>query len=235
MAALESADLQNSARARLASQSDQPAGPIILPPFCGKLSEDEGLELSNQNFRQLIENSPNTIKILLSQMQRKPAFRTQHLPAQFASKANSYFFKGKIVTLLSQLRATPPFPTPHLLAQFTYKAYEDYRTGETDAQYETRLGLPDGWKLLTAASNVSKTNCYFEAAYWHPNYQQVVIAYRSTASLGALWTDVKGVLLDQFVHKWILPALLHIRLLKCCEKLNGNIRSVSNFSLPATF
>jgi hypothetical protein len=201
MTALESADLQNSATACLVLQTDRPTEPILLPPFSGKLSEDEELKLSNHNFKQLIENSHNTIKDLLSQVQRKPAFSTLHLPAQFASKASCYFFKGKIVTPLSQLRATPAFPTPHVLAHFAYKAYEDYRASETDAQYERRLALPDGWKLLTAASNGSKTNGYFGAAYWNLEHQQVVIAHRGTANLGALWTDVKGVYLNQFVSQ----------------------------------
>jgi hypothetical protein len=67
-------------------------------------------------------------------------------------------FKDKNITPLGQLPATPPFPTPHLLAQFAYKAYEIYNTGETDAHYETRLALPDGWKLLTTASNIRWNN-----------------------------------------------------------------------------
>jgi hypothetical protein len=111
------------------------------------------------------------------------------------------FFKDKNITPLSQLTATPPFPTPHVLAQFASKAYRDYKSRETDAQYETRLVLPDGWKLLTTASNSSKTNGYFGAADWHPEHQQVVIAHRGTdpTNVGALWTDLKGVLLNHFV------------------------------------
>jgi hypothetical protein len=90
------------------------------------------------------------------------------------------FFKEKSITPLSQLKATPLFPTPYVLAQFASKTYTDYETRETDAQYETRLALPDGWELLTTASNSSKTNGYFGAAYWHPEHQQVVIAHRGT-------------------------------------------------------
>jgi len=75
-----------------------------------------------------------------------------------------------------------------VLAQFVSKTHTDYKTGETDAQYETRLALPDGWKVLTTAFNGSKTNGYFGAAYWHPEHQQVVIAHRGTklTNLGAL-------------------------------------------------
>jgi len=105
------------------------------------------------------------------------------------------FFREKTITPLSQLRTTPSFPTPYVLAQLASKAYEDYKRGETDAQYETRLALPDGWKLLTTASNSSKSNGYFGAAYWHPENQQVVIAHRGTklTNLGAIFTDVVGV------------------------------------------
>jgi len=110
-------------------------------------------------------------------------------------------FNGKIVTPLSQLTATPAFPTPHVLAQFASKAYRVYKPGETDSQYETRLDLPDGWKLLTRASNGRRKNGYFGAAYWHPEHQQVVIAHRGTkpSNLGALWTDAVGVFLNKHV------------------------------------
>ena len=194
MSALQCTDLQDE-RGLVASESNQPARTCVLPPFSGKLSADEGLKLSNQNFKQLIENSLNTI----SQMQKKPAFPALHLPAQFASKANYHFHKGKIVTPLSQLTATPAFPTPHVLAQLAFKAYEDYKVEENDTQYESRLALPDGWKLLTTASNFSLTNGYFGVAYWHPEHQQVVIAHRGTANLADLWTDLKGVLCNKYV------------------------------------
>ena len=166
MSALENADMQNSATGRLASESDQPAGQSFLTPFCGKLNVDEKLKLSNENFKQLIENSFNTNK-----------------------------------TPLSQLTTTPAFPTPHVLAQFASKTYRDYKTGEIDAQYETRLAILDGWKLLTTASNNRGKNGYFGAAYWHPEHQQVVIAHRGTKlkNFGALWTDAFGVFLKNHV------------------------------------
>ena len=114
------------------------------------------------------------------------------------------FFKDKNLTPLSQLTATPAFPTPHVLAQFASKAYKDYEEEEdTDAQYETRLALPDGWKLLKTASNERRKNGYFGAAYWHPEHQQVVTAQRGTdpTNLGALWLDLKGVLSNMYVWK----------------------------------
>jgi hypothetical protein len=90
-----------------------------------------------------------------------------------------------------------------VLAQFASKAYKDYEKQETDDQYETRLALPEGWKLLTTAFNISKANGYFGAAYWHPENQQVVIAHRGTdpTNLGALWTDLKGVLFNHYVSQ----------------------------------
>ena len=111
------------------------------------------------------------------------------------------FFRHKNITPLSQLAATSPFPTLHVLAQFASKTYRDYKKRETDAQYETRLDLPDGWKLLTTASNSSKTNGYFGAAYWHPEHQQVVIAHQGTklTNLGAIFTDVVGVMFQHHV------------------------------------
>jgi hypothetical protein len=118
----------------------------------------------------------------------------------FKQKIDVYF-QSKKLTPLIQLKATPHFPTPHVLAQFASKAYRDKNARETDAQYETRLDLPDGWKLLTTASNGRRNNGYFGAAFWHPEHQQVVIAHRGTdpKSLGAMWTDLKGVELNQYV------------------------------------
>jgi uncharacterized protein YutD len=44
-------------------------------------------------------------------------------------------------------------------------------------------------------------NGYFGAAYWHPEHQQVVIAHRGAdlQNVGALWTDLKGVVLNHYV------------------------------------
>jgi hypothetical protein len=79
----------------------------------------------------------------------------------------------------------------------------DYKTGESDAEYETRLALAEGWKLLTTASNSRWNNGYFGAACWHPEHQQVVIAHRGTepTKLGSLWTDLFGVVFESMLHK----------------------------------
>jgi hypothetical protein len=128
MSDLGSADLQDRATARLASQSDEPEGRSVLPPFCGKLNVEKKLQLGRENFNQSIEE----------------------------------FYKDKDETPLSQLRATPPFLTPHMLAHFASKAYTDYKNRETDAQYETRLELPDSWKLLTTTSNFRRKTAILE-------------------------------------------------------------------------
>ena len=80
-------------------------------------------------------------------------------------------FRHKNLFPIRQLTETLPFPTPHVLAQFASNTYTDYKRGETDAQYETQLALPDGWKILTTAPNSRKANGYFGAAYWHPDHQ----------------------------------------------------------------
>ena len=85
-----------------------------------------------------------------------------------------------------------------MLAQFASKAYADYKTGKTNSRYETRLALPDGWKLLMTASNGNTTNGYFGAAYWQPEHRQAVIADRGTKlkNVRAYFTDVVGVLFN---------------------------------------
>jgi len=225
MSDIENADLQDIATARLSSQTNQSAGRSVLPPFCGKLSGDEGLILSNQNFKLFIEKSFNIKIALQSQVQRNP---TQHLLGHLAPNANvastlGTFFKRKGVTPLSQLTATPHFPTTNVLAQFASKAYTDYKTGETDAQYETRLELPLGWKLLTTAFNSSKINGYFGAAYWHPEHQQVVIAHRGTdpTKFGPLWTDVVGVLFKHHVSQMCSASTFAYKVFEVLQEINS--------------
>ena len=167
MSALNCFRSKDKATEILPSQLDPPGEQSVLPPFSGELSVDEELKLTQENFKQTIDD----------------------------------FFKDKTITPLIQLTSTPAFPTPHVLSQFASKVYRDYKKRETDAQYETRLDLPDGWKLLTTASNSRKANGYFGAAYWQPEHQQIVIAHRGTdpKNLGALWTDLKGVLSNHYV------------------------------------
>jgi hypothetical protein len=200
MSALGSADLQNSATSCLASQTDKPAEPSVLPPFCEILSVDGNLKLSNEDFKKLIENSFITNKKPFSQLQRVPTLPTTSTYGYFSERKVVTTLRG-FTTPLSQLTATPPFPTPHILAQFASNAYTDYRRRETDTEYETRLALPDGWYLLTTASNGRWNNGYFGAAYWHPEHQQVVIAHRGTkpTKLGSLWADLFGVMFENHV------------------------------------
>ena len=136
------------------------------------------------------------------------------------------FFKDKNITPLSQLTATPPFPTPHVLAQFSSKAYTGYITGEIDAQYEARLALPDGWKLLTTASNCRWNNGYFGVACWHPEHQQVVIAHRGTdpTNLGALWADLNGVLLNHYVRQMESASTFALKVVNVLREVNRSKR-----------
>ena len=105
------------------------------------------------------------------------------------------FHENKQSSATDQLKATPPYPTPHVLAQFASMAYRDCKHGDPNP--------PDGWKLLTTASHSGIKNGYFGTAYWHPEHQQVVIAHRGTdiKEVGALVTDVKGVLFNNYVQQ----------------------------------
>ena len=103
------------------------------------------------------------------------------------------YYGNKQLSATDQLTETPPFPTPHVLAQFAKMAYLDCTREDPKP--------PDGWQLLTTASNTEKMNGYFGTAYWHPEYQQVVIAHRGTdvKNCGSLVTDVSGVLFNNYV------------------------------------
>jgi len=51
------------------------------------------------------------------------------------------------------------------------------------------------------ASNSGLKKGYILTAYWHPELQQVVIAYRATKIFGALLPDYKGVLFNNYVQQ----------------------------------
>jgi hypothetical protein len=109
-----------------------------------------------------------------------------------------------------------------VLVQFAKKAYTNYKTRETDAQYEIRLALPAGWKLLTTASNTGTNNGYFGAAYWHPEHQQVVIAHRGTIPKrwGALWTDLQGVLRNKYVRQMQSASTFSYKIVEVLREVN---------------
>jgi ankyrin repeat protein len=132
------------------------------------------------------------------------------------------FLEDEDINSIDQLTTTPAFPTPYVLAQFASKAYEDYKRRETDADYEKRLILPDGWKLLTTASNTKMNNGYFGAAYWQPEHQQVVIAHRGTKlnSFGALWTDIKGVLFKHYVKQMDSATTFAYKVVEVLQEVN---------------
>jgi hypothetical protein len=88
MFALECADLQDIASGRLASQSDKPTGPNILPPFSGIFFVDFKQILSNEDFKQAIYDFFKEINHDPPQpAHSKAPFPTPHLLAQFASTA----------------------------------------------------------------------------------------------------------------------------------------------------
>jgi hypothetical protein len=182
-----------------ATATDKQTASTVLPPFSRKLREDKELKLSDDNFKESIEQ----------------------------------FYANKQLSAIDQLKATPAYPTPHVLAQFASLAYGDCENGDPeppnsdcedgdpeprngdceDGDPETTNGgcedgdpkHPDGWKLLTTANN--DKNGYFGAAYWHAEYQQVVIAHRGTdtksvvAFLKGLYTDIQGVLRNKYVDQ----------------------------------
>jgi hypothetical protein len=114
-----------------------------------------------------------------------------------------------------------------VLAQFASKAYTDYDRRETDPQYETRLALLDGWKLLTTASNTGWNNGYFGAAYWHPEHQQIVIAHRGTVpnKWGPLLTDIQGVLRNKYVQQMGSASTFAYKVVEVLREVNQKKRT----------
>jgi len=105
------------------------------------------------------------------------------------------FYANKQLSAIDQLKATPSYPTPYVLAHFASMVYRDCKHRDPKP--------PEGWRLLTTASNSGIKNGYFGTAYWHPEHQQVVIAHRGTDinNVCALVTDVKSVLFKNYIEQ----------------------------------
>ncbi|MEW9810212.1 MAG: ankyrin repeat domain-containing protein (plasmid) [Candidatus Symbiodolus clandestinus] len=133
--------------------------------------------------------------------------------------------KNRELSNLQKLNSISDYPAPYLLAQFASKAYTDLQAEEKLNDYEKRLALPDGWKLLTTAANQGATNGYFGAAYWHPEYHQVVIAHRGTkpTNLGADWADVKGVVFNNYVAQMNSAATFAERITKALAQVSQEL------------
>jgi hypothetical protein len=136
------------------------------------------------------------------------------------------FYKNKRVSATDQLKATPAFPTPHVLAQFANMAYAEYQRVEPEP--------PDGWKLLSTASHFGASNGYFGTAYWHPEHQQVVIAHRGTDSVGAILTDIKGVLFNNYVAQMSTASTFANKVVAVLQEIEEEKGSVSNCFSPVT-
>jgi len=79
-----------SRRGRSASQTDQPAGPKVLPPFSGKLYVDFKQTLSKEEFKQrkydFLKDKNITSPHPPNQLTGSPAFPKPHVLAQFPFK-----------------------------------------------------------------------------------------------------------------------------------------------------
>jgi len=94
MSALKSFVSKENVQENSSSSTNQPAKKSVLPPFSIKLSVDEELKLSNNEFKQTIYNTFKHKNLTpLSQLTATPTFPTPHMVAQFASKAYKHYTK----------------------------------------------------------------------------------------------------------------------------------------------
>lgn len=96
--------------------------------------------------------------------------------------------KTEKVPKVERLRKIKEFPTSSILSTLAWKVYVD---GE-------KVPLPDGWKLLTTATNKEITNGYFGAAFLHTESLHMVVAHRGTEldNLGAVVADIAGIVFN---------------------------------------
>ena len=169
---------------RLASQNSQPVA-VNLNKVLGIKNNSPELEGDKQAASTVLPPFSEQLKV----------DKELKLSQENFKKEIQEFYENKKLSVTDQLKATPPYSTPHVLAQFASMAYRDCKNGDPIP--------PEGWKFLTTASHFGIWNGYFGTAYWHPEHQQVVIAHRGTdiKNVGALVTDVKGVLFNTYVEQ----------------------------------
>ncbi|KAI2795519.1 hypothetical protein BLOT_016487 [Blomia tropicalis] len=78
--------------------------------------------------------------------------------------------------IFNPLNKSSSFLHPYHACLFASKVDFDYDE-MIKAKY---VGLPEGWKLLTTASNFSVFNGYFGAVFWHPINEQVIIVHQGS-------------------------------------------------------
>jgi hypothetical protein len=96
--------------------------------------------------------------------------------------------KVEKLSKIEKLNQVREYPTPETFALFAWKVYENLERGK----------LPDGWKLLTTATNKDLANGYVGAAFIHPENHHVVVAHRGTevTNIGSVVTDLAGIVLN---------------------------------------
>lgn len=90
-----------------------------------------------------------------------------------------------------KLKTIGEFPSPGVFATFSWRAYDTF---------EKEVTLPEGWRLLTTASNKDIANGYFGAAFWHPEAHHMVVAHRGTEvnNVGAVVADIAGIVFNNY-------------------------------------
>jgi hypothetical protein len=101
--------------------------------------------------------------------------------------------KIKKLPNFEKLKLVREFPTPETLSVFADKAYNDYEVLKDSK-------LPEGWKLLTTATNNEMSNGYAGAAFIHSENHHVVVAHRGTqvSNVGALAADLGGIVFNSY-------------------------------------
>ena len=173
---------------RLASHTSQPVA-----------ANPNQVSVSDSNSQATVTDKQTASTVLLPLSGKLRVDKNLKLSNDDFKISREKYYANKQLSAINQLKATSPYPTPHVLSQFASMAYRDCK--------HTEPKPPDGWMLLTAASNFGLKNGYFGTAYWHPEYQQVVIAHRGTESNNVvaffkdLYTDIKGVVHNKFVDQ----------------------------------
>lgn len=90
-----------------------------------------------------------------------------------------------------KLKTIGAYPLPGIFATFSWRAYDTF---------EKEVPLPEGWKLLTTATNKDIANGYFGAAFWNPESHHMVVAHRGTEvnNVGAVVADIAGIVFNNY-------------------------------------
>ena len=149
----------------------------VLPPFSGKLRVDKKLKLSNEDFKQSVENFYENRQLsAIDQLKATPPYPTPHVLAQFASMAYSDPKHGDLQPSGFKETPTPLYNLETHGMDKTVKAFES-ETGQLLKDDKGKLKIKEvvDWPVSAGIKNGPELKDFLKWAELLKNYHPDII------------------------------------------------------------